>query len=30
VRTRRQIVNGLTKLLEAAGSSKNKVEEEVA
>jgi DNA-binding MarR family transcriptional regulator len=30
VRTRRQIVNGLTKLLDAAGSIKNKVQEEVA
>jgi DNA-binding MarR family transcriptional regulator len=30
MRTRRQIVNGLTKLLEAAGSNTNKVKEEVA
>jgi DNA-binding MarR family transcriptional regulator len=30
MRTRRQIVNGLTKLLEAAGSNTNKTQEEVA
>jgi DNA-binding MarR family transcriptional regulator len=30
LKTRRQIVNGLTKLLQAAGSSRSKVEEEIA
>jgi DNA-binding MarR family transcriptional regulator len=30
LKTRRQIVNGLTKLLQAAGSNRSKVEEEIA